>query len=283
MHDGPGVRTTVFLKGCPLRCAWCHNPETQARSRELLLYQSKCIRCRACEDVCQKGGHDLSCEHTVLREHCTACGECESVCPTGALAVAGRWYTVEELLAVIGRDRAFYGETGGVTLSGGEPLMQGEATLALLSACKAAGYSTAVETCGYADAEILLSAIADTDLFLWDIKDTDDARHREYTGVDTQKIRENLILADAYGARTRLRCILINGINTQTEHYRAIGALARSLARCEGVELLAYHAYAGSKATFLGRADNSRVEWIPDERQMKEARRTLIELGVRVL
>ena len=151
MHDGPGIRTTVFFKGCPLRCAWCHNPETQKTAPELLYYPSKCIGCAVCAATCQNGVHRVGEGHTLLRENCTACGVCAENCPTAALSPAGRDMTVEEILSEVARDRAFYGESGGVTLSGGEPFLFGEKILSLIRALHKEGLSVAAETCGYAD------------------------------------------------------------------------------------------------------------------------------------
>ena len=283
MHDGPGVRTTVFLKGCPLRCEWCHNPETQKRERELLFYSSKCIGCRLCESTCDRGAHSFDGEHTLDRGKCASCGRCAEICPTCALELCGREYTVSELLSVIEKDSAFYGDFGGVTLSGGEPLMQGRAAVELLRACKEHGFSTAVESCGYADAETVIAALPYTDLFLWDVKDTADSRHRKYTGASNKKILDNLALADAHGARVRLRCILVNGVNTDETHYRGIVETAKSLSNCEGVEFIRYHAYAGTKATFLGLRDNGRPEWIPTDKQVGDAKEFLRLRGVRVI
>ena len=280
MHDGPGIRTTVFLKGCPLRCAWCHNPEMQKYGRELLFYQTKCIGCHLCESYCIRGAHSFESQHLLNRPLCAACGRCADECPTNALAICGKEYTVKEILSEIEKDRAFFGEKGGVTLSGGEPLSQGESVIDLLRVCKESGLSTAVETCGYADEQRILSAVPYVDLFLWDVKDTDGERHKKYTGVSNERILNNLILADANGAKTRLRCILINGINTTDEHYRSVANIASSLANCEGVEWIPYHAYSGAKATFIGGIDNGRKEWIPTPEQMDKAKEILRCAGV---
>ena len=140
MHDGPGVRTTVFLKGCPLRCAWCHNPETQKSIAELLFYQNKCIGCGECTISCPQGAHAIEKQHVIDREKCILCAECAKGCPTGALEICGNKYTVEEILSIAEKDRAFYGKSGGVTLSGGEPFAQGEAVIELLKACKEKGF-----------------------------------------------------------------------------------------------------------------------------------------------
>jgi pyruvate formate lyase activating enzyme len=194
------------------------------------------------------------------------------MCPTGALEICGNKYTISEILSVVEKDIAFYGDLGGVTISGGEPFAQKESTVALLKACKEKGVHTVVETCGYADADALCAAIPFVDLFLWDIKDTDDERHKKYTGVPTQMIWDNLVLADASGANTRLRCILINGINTNEAHYHKIAKIASSLSHCEGVEWIPYHAYGGAKNMFLGGWDSGRKEWIPTPEQMEKAK-----------
>ncbi len=281
MHDGPGVRTTVFLKGCPLRCAWCHNPETQRPRPELLVYPEKCLGCGAC-GVCPVGAQQVRPERRFDREACIGCGVCAGECPTGALELCGGEYTPEALLEVVRRDEAFYGDTGGVTLSGGEPLAQGAEAVEFLRLCKAAGLSTAVETCGQVAPEVVAAAVPVTDLFLWDVKDTDSRRHLQYTGVSGERIRENLRLADSLGGKTCLRCILVNGVNTDQAHYGAVAALYHSLRYCEGVELLPYHVYGGSKAAALGRPDSGRRDWIPSAAVVAEAKQALREQGTPV-
>ncbi len=282
MHDGPGIRTTVFLKGCPLRCAWCHNPETQMAESELLFYDSKCIFCGACV-TCPSSVHAVGDTHTIDRDKCMACGACVEECPTGAIEICGTKYSIDAILSILLRDSAFYTENGGVTLSGGEPLIHKEAAVGLLKACKEAGLSTAVETCGYVDAETVKAAIPYTDLFLWDVKDTDPERHKKHTGVSNERILKNLILADSLGAKTRLRCILVNGVNTDKKHYEELARLVNSLSLCEGIELISYHAYGGTKAVFIGKTDNGRREWIPTDAQMSEAREIIRGHGAKVI
>ena len=267
MHDGPGLRTVVFLKGCPLKCAWCHNPETQSVNDQIFFYSKKCIGCGICAQLC--GNHTLFTPngHNILRDKCKLCFSCTDACPTGALERCGRNMSINDILLQIDRDRAFYGEQGGVTLSGGEPLMQ-HATIDLLKACKDRGLSTCVETSGYADTDIVRKAVPYVDLFLWDIKDTDDERHKQYTGVSNKLILKNLKTADRMNARIRLRCLLVNGINTNETHYTAVSNIARNMNNCEGVEFLAYHPYGSAKGLFLGGEDNGRIEWIPNEEQI---------------
>ena len=280
MHDGPGIRTTVFLKGCPMHCAWCHNPETQKYKSELLFYPNKCIGCSGCEMFCPNGVHTLNEKHLIDREKCGLCGKCVENCPTGALEICGKEYTVKEILSEVEKDRAFYGESGGVTLSGGEPFAQGDAIIELLKSCKENGFSTAVETCGYADSDVILAALPYIDLFLWDIKDTDRGRHKRYTGVHNDKILRNLSLVNERNAKIRLRCILVSGVNTNECHYSAIAELASKINNLDGVEWIPYHAYGGTKSVFLGGEDRGRKEWIPAAEELDAARTVLKKRGV---
>lgn len=282
MHDGPGVRTLIFLKGCPLRCAWCHNPETQAPSPEMLFYGTRCIACGGCVTVCLQKAQIMEPHRGLDRDKCLACGRCAAVCPTEALTPAARDRTTESLLEDILRDRAFYGKEGGVTLSGGEPMLHPEGVLALLEACHREGITTCVETCGEFSSRWLFELCRVTDLLLWDVKDTCSSRHKAYTGVENTRILANLREADRLGGRSRLRCILVQGVNTEEGHYESLAELYRELTHCEGVELIPYHAYGGSKMLPLGRADNGCRAWIPSEETLEGARRSLRARGVRV-
>lgn len=281
MHDGPGIRTTVFLKGCPLHCAWCHNPETQRTETEILFYESKCIMCGSCGS-CPSGAHSLTQKHLFDRALCLNCGMCTRVCPTAALELCGTEYSAEALLEIIRKDSAFYGDTGGVTVSGGEPFLQADGVLELFELCREGSINTAVETCGCFHSDILPKAVPLTDLFLWDIKDTDPERHRKYVGIDNEVILKNLFLADKLGAKTRLRCILVNGVNTHKEHYGNILKIAHSLKHCEGVEFMPYHSYGGSKALALGKANNGNDAWIPTAEQVSEAKSFFDGSGIKV-
>ena len=283
MHDGPGLRTTVFLKGCPLSCAWCHNPETQKKEREILLYPKKCVACGQCRAVCPRGAHTVAEVHSFDRSRCIRCGVCTADCPTAALEICGREMTVSEILSEVERDAAFYGAEGGLTLSGGEPFLHGEAAVALLSEAKARGLRTAVETSGYADPDVLAAAVPYVDLFLWDLKDTDSERHKRNTGVTNERILENLALADRLGARIRIRAILVRGVNTEDAHYRRLAEIAGALRNPAEVEFIPYHAYAGTKATFIGKEDNGRTDWIPDGEEVLYAKETVRKHGVTVL
>ena len=280
MHDGDGVRTVVFLKGCPLRCKWCHNPETQKAEQEMLYYSSKCIGCGACEIACSNGAHSFSDHHHYDRTLCITCGKCAEACPTEAISPAMSEKIIDEIVSAVERDMAFYGNNGGITLSGGEPLIHGKTVIELLKKCKEKNISTAVETCGYVSTDILKEAIKYTDLFLWDVKDTNDERHKEYTGVSNQGIIENLLLADSLGAKTVMRCIIVNGVNADLAHIESLAELWHKLSGCRYIELIPYHAYGGSKMLPLGKEDNGNREWIPAKEQIEHIKAVLRSRGV---
>lgn len=282
MHDGPGVRTTVFFKGCPLRCQWCHNPETQSAAQHILFYEKKCIHCGACEAVCPNGAQKTAPKRLFDREKCGLCGKCVPACCREALSFALKEMPLEEVLASVEKDRAFYGRNGGITVSGGEPMFHPKETLALLSACKKNGIGTAIETCGYFNQNYLPELVENTDIFLWDLKDTDDERHRKYTGVSNKRILENLREADRLGAKIILRCIMVSGVNMDEKHYGTIAEVYHDISGCMEVELLPYHVYGGSKAQAMGKTDCGTEDWIPTEEQMTQARSYLQSCHVNV-
>jgi len=275
-HDGPGIRTVVFLKGCPLRCEWCHNPETQSAQNQLMYSEKLCIGCGACAEVCRNAVHGISEQgHCVDFSKCSACGVCAEVCPTGACEMAAHDMTIRELIREIEKDRAFYGEDGGLTVSGGEPMLHPHECMELLKTSKLHGIGTAIETCGFFDSAWIPTLLENTDIFLWDFKDSDEERHIRYTGVSNRKILENLRMLNGLGAKIILRCILVNGVNTNDAHYSAIAHLRDSLTNCVGVDLLPFHAYGSSKAMQMGYAYIPRREWIPTEEQLRQARKIL--------
>jgi pyruvate formate lyase activating enzyme len=239
LQDGPGLRTTVFLKGCPLSCAWCHNPESQSPHRELLTLDNRCIACGACHEAAPEAVVDL--------------------CPTGARQSLGRDLTVPELLAEVLRDRMFFDQSGGgVTLSGGEPLSQPTFTVAALGACRAQGLDTALDTaldtCGLAPREDLLAAAALADTVLYDLKHLDDARHRQWTGAGNGAILANLVALGSTHRNIWIRVPVVPGVNDDAENLEAT---ARFVARIPGVrrvDLLPYHSTGAAKLGRLGRA-----------------------------
>ena len=255
-HDGPGLRTTVFLKGCPLRCRWCHNPETQKREKETFFRPDKCIGCLQCVQVCPAKAHQSqSGAHLFDPTDCIHCMACSQTCPGGALEAVSQTMELEDVVQQVLSDRVFYRRRGGLTVSGGEPTVQKDGLLALLDAAKAEGIHTCLETCGFFP-ESLVPALAErVDLFLFDVKDTNDARHLENTGVDLSRILYNLQLLDRCGAKTVMRCILIPEVNLEADHARALAEIFRSLSHCAYIELLPYHPFGLSKSQQLGRED----------------------------
>ena len=254
VHDGPGIRTTVFLKGCPLRCQWCHNPESWSPDPELSYRADLCLDCLDCVAVCPTGAQQATDGvHVLDHEACQACGDCVDVCSQGALRVIGGRMSVDEVMAEVLRDGAYYASSGGgLTLSGGEPLAQAEFAWALLRAAKRHGLHTCLDTSGYAPAETLRAVAGDVDLFLWDYKATGEEKHRELTGVEGEPILANLDWLMAHGARVALRCPMIPGVNDAPEHLAAIAALSARYPELEAVDVLPYHALARHKAEQIG-------------------------------
>jgi pyruvate formate lyase activating enzyme len=244
IHDGPGIRTTVFLKGCPLRCLWCGNPESIAREPALSYLAEKCIACGACVGVCHPQALELPAAGKAVldRRRCTGCGDCAAHCDPKALEMVGRDAGAKEILEVVMRDQAYYeGSGGGLTVSGGEPLGQIEFLEELLCEAKERGLHCAVETSGYAAWSQLERVRTLVDLWLYDYKETDPRRHLEYTGVPQTSILDNLRRLHAAGARILLRCPMIPRYNARPEHLDGIIAVSRQLPKLEGVELLPYY------------------------------------------
>ncbi len=272
VHDGPGIRTTVFLKGCPLACPWCHNPEGQKFAPELFLRPARCIGCGKCLPACPQGALTLASGTIALdRGSCDACGTCADVCPTDALETVGRAVTVDELIATIMRDRPFYQESGGgVTFSGGEPLGQPEFLLDLLHACRDRGIHTTVDTSGYAPAETIAAIAELVDLFLYDLKLIDDDAHRRYTGVTNRPILDNLRLLSDIGATVIVRVPVIPGITDSEDNIDGIARFVAALPRPYPVDLLPYHRAGIDKYARLGMPYRLADTPIPSHARMEE-------------
>lgn len=260
VKDGPGIRTTVFLKGCPLACAWCHNPEGMTTKPDLMLSPDRCVRCGACVDVCPASPcAGPAAERGSDPSRCTGCGACVEACPTGARHLAGRLMGVDELLDEVERDRVFYDESGGgVTFSGGEPTMQVGFLLAALEACGRAGIHSAVDTSGACDLDDLLAVAKRTDLVLFDVKVMDPERHLRCTGVSNEGLLANLRALARCHDQIWLRVPVVPGINDDEENMAATARLAVSLPAVRRVHLLPYHRFGSHKRSRLGvrRAQN---------------------------
>ncbi len=284
IHDGPGIRTTVFLKGCVLSCLWCHNPESQASGPELILRDNRCIRCRACVDACPNGAIAWTDEGPRTdRAKCHGTGRCATACVAEARAVAGRTMTVEQVMDVVERDRPFYEESGGgLTLSGGEPLVQPYFSAALLKAAKARGIHTVLDTCGQGSWKSLDRLRHDVDLFYYDLKVMDEERHHLCTGVSNRRILANLRALAARGHRIVLRVPVVPGINDDEENLRALRAFAAGLPHVEGVDLLPYHRIGADKYVRMGRTYPLPDTAPPTRQRMAEVARTLAAAGLPV-
>lgn len=269
VNDGPGIRTTVFLKGCPLHCRWCHNPESQSSAPEILFYADKCRLCGKCAAVCPNHCHAFDGGvHTFDRTHCSGCFACAAI-GCGALEQAGKEMTADEVMEEVLKDRIFYENSGGgVTLSGGEPLYQFAFSLELLKAAKEAGLHTAMETCGFTSSRNIRTIAGYTDLFLFDCKETDPDLHRRFTGVDNRLIMENMALLDMLKKEIILRCPIIPGSNDREGHLKGIAAVANRFDSISRIELEPYHAMGEGKYRSLGLESHSF--YIPGEREKEK-------------
>lgn len=286
LHDGPGVRTTVFLKGCPLRCAWCHNPESRQLRPQLGFDVAKCIGCQACASACESDVHHFvagasgPASHVLRWGQCIAAGRCVTACPTGALQLYGSRRTVGSIMAEVEKDRVYYATLGGgLTLSGGEPTVQMDFCVALLTAARAAGISTCVETCGIGSPQAYEKLLPLTDVFLFDYKLTGAALHRELTGVPPDRILENLRWLHEKQASIVLRCPILPGINDADEHFAAIASLVRELGSIREVHLLPYHDSGRGKYDRIGEPRPSLQTVVPDLSDRNRWRSALLDAG----
>ncbi len=260
MHDGPGIRTIVFFKGCPLRCKWCSNPEGLERKQQVMYRRTSCIDCGACIPVCPVGIHSISPathQHVVnWNIDCIGCRRCQDACPQGALTIVGDGKTISELMEIIEEDRMFYDMSGGgLTIGGGEVLMQPEAATNLLMVCKKEGINTAIETSGYAKLESLLQVAEFVDLFLFDLKHMNPEKHFENTGVRNEIILQNLKELFNRRYNIRIRMPLLKGINDDQEEIDEVIKFLSPYKDCKnfkGVDLLPYHKLGVNKYNQLG-------------------------------
>lgn len=255
--DGPGIRTAVFFKGCNLKCAWCHNPESRSGKVQMMFYADKCTGCGNCKKICKNP------------DSCILCGQCEHYCLADARKICGKEYTTDEILAEVLKDKEFYLQSGGgVTFSGGECMLQLDALAEILQKCKAEGLHTAVDTAGHLPWDSFLKVLPHTDLFLYDIKAFDTKTHRKYVGAGNERILENLKKLLRAGAKVWIRIPIIGGVNDSVEEMQKINAYLQECGAPEKIELLPYHAMGENKYRALG--GEPQIFEVPTPEKMQE-------------
>lgn len=286
INDGPGIRITIFFKGCPLRCAWCHNPESFSTQVQKMYTASKCIGAVECIKVCPNNALTLTKEGIVTdAERCNLCGKCAEVCPTKAIEMTGQIYSVDQLLEIIEKERLVFDQSnGGVTISGGEPLLQSEFLIELLEALGERGFHRCLDTCGFADTNKMMEIAKRTDLFLYDLKLMDSQKHREFTGVNNEKIRHNLVELAKTGANINIRIPFIGGINTDSENVEKTAKFIASLAgEKKGINLLPYHQIAAHKYKKLGDEYDPGIMYEPTNDELNRALEIFSKFGLKVI
>lgn len=264
LHDGPGIRVSVHLKGCPLSCQWCHNPESQSSLPQLLLRPGRCIACCRCEGLPEAASAD--------------------VCPSGAREICGTEMTLEEVMREVRKEHLFFEQSGGgVTLTGGEPLCQPDFCLALLKTCRGEEIRTALDTCGFAPTGVLLSTVPVTDLYLYDIKHMDPQKHKQYTGVDNAVILENLKALGEAGGAINARMPFIPGINTDEENLRALGQFLASVKGVTQLNLLPYHSAAADKHGRWHMEYQLKDVPVPTENMLRKAAQITAAYGIKTV
>jgi len=282
VHDGPGIRTTVFLKGCPLHCAWCHNPEGQSSEPRLMLFEERCRQCGDCVPVCPNHGIGDTAGGLHVPDGCDACGACVEVCVAGARELVGRRVTASEIVAEIESDVVFFEESGGgVTLSGGEPVAQPSFAEAILAACRSRGIHTALDTCGLASPEVFARVSAEADLVLYDLKVMGREAHRRYTGAGNDAILRNLETLAATGKPVIVRFPMIPGVNDSDEELAALAGFLRRIGLTR-VDLLPWHSIGSEKYRRLGLACPSTDFAAPTAETIESAAGTLRRAGLTV-
>lgn len=284
IHDGPGIRTTVFFKGCPLQCQWCHNPEGQRFDQELIYRPDKCIGCGQCLSICpNKAVENIEGQLHYLKDKCLACGECCSVCHTGARELAGKAMSLQDVMTEIEKDLIFYDESGGgVTFSGGEAMMQADFLMEILKECRKKDIHTAVETAGFVKNETMKDISPYVDLFLYDLKLMDSSKHQNFTGVPNQLILDNLSWLSENHPKVIVRVAIIPGINDDEDNLQQIGKLVSGLKGVKEIHCLPYHKAGVDKYQRFGREYCLSGLNSPNDERMSEIAQKLEHFGLTV-
>jgi len=284
IHDGPGIRTTIFFKGCPLNCYWCHNPESQSPDPEIILNQDRCIEgCRECLDACNTSAISKIDKISVNKERCNVCGECAKLCPSEAVKMIGKEVTVTGVMKEIEKDLIFYNESGGgVTFSGGEPLVQPEFLKSLLEACQEKGIHTALDTAGYAPFETIRRLICSIDLVIYDIKLMNNKKHKKYTGVSNVPILKNLEKLSKIHENIEIRIPIVPEITDTEENINQIAKFLAVLKNIENIGLLPYHTAGNKKYERLNKENKMREVSPPSERKMEKIKNIFEEYNFEV-